>query len=158
MRTKRHSKFHKLFLVLPLAAITALGLYGASHAYGGGWHSHERMEKKMNWIQEDLAEELEIRPEQQEAYQALAEAFKSQAREWKAGWLEAGAGVKAEFDQEAPDAEKIGALMKARIRNRPSNETLENLVEQSVGFYKTLNPEQQELFKEKVLKHLNRHF
>ncbi len=167
MHAKRHSKFHKFFLVIPVAALTALGLYGVSQAYGGGWGSHghgggwhsaERMEKRMTWIQEEVAEDLEIRPEQEPAFNALAEAFKNHARAWKAGWRETGSGIKEEFNRETLDTGRISELLKERIHNRPSNDSLDALVDQSVAFYQVLDPEQQQVFKEKVVKRLNRHF
>ncbi len=158
MHAKRNSRFHKFFLVIPVAALMALGLYGISQAYGGGWHSPERMEKKMTWIQEEVAEDLEIRPEQEPAFNSLVEAFKNHARAWRAGWRETGSGIQEEFSQETLDAGRVSELLKERIRNRPSNESLDALVDQAVEFYKTLDPEQQQVFKEKVLRHLNRHF
>jgi Spy/CpxP family protein refolding chaperone len=157
-RCRRKSRFHKLlFVILPIGLIAALGVYGLSYGHGRGWKDPERLEKKMNWVAEDVADELEIRPDQQEAYQALVEKFKAHIRDRVAGWREAGTELKDEFNKETPDADNVAALLKQRIRERASSEELEALVDQGVGFYKTLSPEQQATFKEKVGKHLNRH-
>ncbi|MCZ6844253.1 MAG: Spy/CpxP family protein refolding chaperone [SAR324 cluster bacterium] len=154
----RKSKFRKLlFIFLPLGLIAAFGLYGLAHGHGGGWHSPEKLEKTMNWIVEDVAEDLEIRPDQQEAYQALMEQFKAHVRDRISGWRDTGAQLKDQFNKDTLEAGQIAALLKSRIRGRASNEELEALVDRGVEFYQSLSAEQQERFREKAAKHMNRH-
>lgn len=155
---RRRSRFHKLlFLVVPIGVIAALGLYGLTHAHGRFLGDPERLEKKMAWIQEDVADELDLRDDQRPAFDALAEKFKAHVRGRVAGWKQTGSALKSEFDQVALDADRVSALIKERIHNRASDTELEALVDEATTFYKTLDAEQQATFREKVAKHLNRH-
>lgn len=154
----RKSKFHKLlFIFLPLGLIAAFGLYGLAHGHGGGWHSPGGLEKKMNWLAEDVAEQLELRPDQQDAYQALVEQFKAHVRGRISGWRDTGAQLKDQFNKDTLEAGQIAALLKSHIRGRASNDELEALVDRGVEFYQSLSAEQQERFREKAAKHMNRH-
>ena len=114
----RKSKFRKLlFIFLPVGLIAAFGLYGIVHAHGRGWHSSEGphgfahghkgsggLEKKMDWLAEDMAEQLELRPDQQDAYQALVEQFKAHVQGRINGWRETGIQLKDQFNKDTLDA------------------------------------------------------
>ena len=171
----RKSKFHKLwFIFLPVGLIAAFvlfvlahgherawynpkGLYGFAHGHGRGWHNPEKLEKKMNWLAEDLAEQLELRPDQQVAYQALVEQLKTHVQGRINGWRETGVQLKDQFNKETLEAGQIAALLKSQIHGNDKNDQLEALVDRSVEFYQSLSPEQQERFRETAAKHLNRH-
>ena len=111
----------------------------------------------MDWLAEDMAEQLELRPDQQEAYQALVEQFKAHVQGRINGWQDTGVQLKDQFNKDTLDAGQIAALLKSHIRGHASNDQLEALVDRSVEFYQSLSPEQQERFRVKTAKHLNRH-
>lgn len=154
MKARNHCIARRMALGVVLALATVVGLQGCSR---GGWHSPERMEDKFQWIEEELAEELEIRPEQKADYQALSESFKSLARERIARTKDTALRVNGELEKENGDADVVVELIKFHIRERPSVEELEALVDQSAAFYKSLDQDQQRKFREMAGKHIRRH-
>ena len=157
MKLKRRFLFRASLIGLPLVLLAAFGLQG----FRGGWHGHhnsERLEGKIRWIEEDLAEDLKIRPEQREGFQALTGQFRSQVQTWMTGWQETGTALKTELENETPDKERVSSLLKERVRRRPTNESLEALIDQTLAFYETLDPEQQRVLNKKISRHLAHRF
>ncbi|MCZ6629203.1 MAG: hypothetical protein O7E56_13365, partial [SAR324 cluster bacterium] len=85
------------------------------------------------------------------------EQFKAHVRDGIGGWRDTGAQLKDQFNKDTLEAGEIAALLKSRIRGRASNEELEALVDRGVEFYQSLSAGQQERFREKAAKHMNRH-
>ena len=154
---KRKFGFAVLAVSLLLIAAVALGVGFRGHGHGWGGHAYrspERMEDHMRWIEEDLAEDLNIRPEQREAYQALTERYKTVARNWSGAIRDAGPELKATMEQDAPDVDRVVELLKGYVQQRPSNDEWEALIDESAAFYKTLSPDQQQAIQAKIFRHL----
>ena len=154
MKARNHCIARRMTLGVVLALATVVGLQGCNR---GGWHSPERMEKRFSWIEEELAEELEIRPEQQGSFQALSENFKALARERISHAKETALRANAELEKEAADVDVVVDLIKAHIQERPTEEQLGALVDQSAAFYKSLDEDQQKKLREMAGKHIRRH-
>lgn len=154
MKARNHNIVRRMALGVLLALATVVGLQGC---YRGGWHSPERMEKKFRWIEKELAEELKIRPEQQEDFQALSNAFKALARERISRAKETAVRVNTELEKEEAEIDVVAGLIKAHIRQRPSEEQLEALVDQTAVFYNSLDAAQQTKLREMAGKHIRRH-
>ncbi len=157
MKLKRRSLFHTALIGVPLVLLAAFGLQG----FRSGWHGHgdpERLEKKMKWIEEELAEDLDLRPEQREAFQTLSGQYRALAREWAGGWRETLGEVNAELQKDASDAGRVSSLVKEGVRHRPSNEVLEALIDETFAFYETLDAEQQEGVRRRISRRLSHHF
>ncbi len=159
----RKSALRKAVLAVPLLLIAAVGLGGCFRGHGHGWGGHayrspERMEEHIRSIEEDLAEDLNIRPEQREAYQALTERYKTVARNWVGAIRHTSPELKETMEQDAPDVDRIAELLKGYVRQRPSNDELEALIDESVAFYKTLSPDQQQVIQDKISRHLKGRF
>ncbi len=155
----RKSALRKAVLAVPLLLIAAVALGGCSRGHGHGWGGHayrspERMEDHMRWIEEDLAEDLNIRPEQREAYQALTERYKTVARVWIGAIREMGPELLGTMEQDAPDVDRVVELPKGYVQQRPSNDEWEALIDESAAFYKTLSPDQQQAIQDKIFRHL----
>lgn len=149
-----------LAVLLLLIAAVALGVSFRGHGHGWGGHafrSPERMEDHMRWIDEDLAEDLNIRPEQREAYQALTERYKAVARIWIGAIRDMGPELMGTIEQDAPDMDRVVELLKVYVQQRPSNDELEALIDESAEFYKTLSPDQQQVLHDKIFRHLQGH-
>ena len=154
MKARKHVVIRRMALGVVLALATVVGLQGC---FRGGWHSHERMEKKFSWIEEELAEELEIRPEQQEGFQALFDAYKALARERIGSAKETAVRINVELEKEEADTDVVVGLIKAHIRERHSQGQLEALVDQTADFYNSLDSAQQKKLREMAGKHIRRH-
>ena len=155
----RKSALRKAVLAVPLLLIAAVGLGGCFRGHGHGWGGHayrspERVEEHIRGIEEDLAEDLNIRPEQREAYQALTERYKTVARDWVGAFRDTGPKLKETMEQDAPDVDRVVELLKVYVRQRPSNDELEALIDESAAFYKTLSSDQQQAIQDKIFRHL----
>ncbi len=111
----------------------------------------------MRWIEEDLAEDLNIRPEQREACQALTERYKTVARIWIGAIRDMGPELMGTMEQDAPDVDRVVELLKVYVQQRPSNDEWEALIDESAAFYKTLSPYQQQAIQDKIVRHLQGH-
>lgn len=149
MKRCHHRSFRPFLVVIPmlLVATIVLGACGRGHWHSG--HDPERMEKKMAGIEEDIGEDLEIRPEQQESYHAVAERYKSLARNWMATWSATKPNLATALAEESYNPDQVALHFKELLAARPSNEQLEALIDETLVFVKTLNPEQQEELRQK---------
>ena len=154
MNARKRSLLQKMTLGVVLGIATLVGLQACSR---GAWHSPERMEKKFRWVEEDLAEDLESREEQREGYLKLTARYKALIRERISGSRETVVRVNSELERDNPDVDAIVALVKQHIRERPTNEQLELLVDESAAFFRTLDPEQQDRVRKLVSKRIGRH-
>ena len=149
-----------LGLVVMLAAL--LGLQGCfrSHSHWGhghGGHSTERMEKKMDNIQEHVSDFLEIRPEQQEGFQALMNEYRGLARRWSTDWRASKGNMSEILQAETLDIDALGEVLKSFLRKKPADAELEALIDRTLAFYRTLDAEQQQKIHERLAKHARRH-
>lgn len=159
---KSRQPWKKRWLGKPLIplALLLVALVGLSGCFRSHWHSRhdpERMEKKMNWIQEDLAEFLELKPDQEPAYNALVEEYKNLVRRTRTGWKSAHNELADLVAQENPDPGQVGEALKRFVREKPTNEELEALIDRTMAFYRTLDAEQQERLRERIAKRVHRH-
>ena len=151
----RHRKKWLAFLALSLIALVALfGFQGPFRHHG---HHPERFEKKMSRIAEHVADELELRPEQRPAFDALTDGIKERVRARFSQMRQTAAQVRDEFSAETVDPDRVAALLKEHARNRMAVEELEGLIDEIVAFYTTLDPAQQAKIKEEASEHLERH-
>ncbi|MBI3993517.1 MAG: Spy/CpxP family protein refolding chaperone [Candidatus Lambdaproteobacteria bacterium] len=148
-------------VALPVLLIGGLGLGLQSCYRGYGWghgprFSGEYMEQRMDWIQQDLAEDLRLRDDQRPAYDALLADVKAFARKrvelHRAGMDQ----LRTEFDKAQPDVENVKAIAKQHITQRASDEELNVLVDKVAAFYATLDAEQQAEVNRHIRRHLNR--
>lgn len=154
MKARNKCVLRRMTLGVVLALATVVGLQGCNRH---SWHSAQGMEKRFTWIEEELADELEIRPEQQADFQALASSYKALARERISKSKETALNVKSELEKENADADAMVGLIKAHIRERPTETQLEALVDQSAAFYNSLDAEQQKKLRKLAGKHIRRH-
>ena len=155
MEARNHCVMRRMALGVVLALAAVVGLQGCGRS---SWHSAERMEKRFNWIEEELAEKLEIRPEQRADFKILADSFKALARERVARAKETALNVNSELEKENAETDVVVGLIKAHIREQPTEAQLEALVDQSAAFYNSLEAEQQKTLRAMAGKHIRRHF
>ncbi len=129
------------------------GLVGLSGCFRHSGDLVERTEKRMDWVQEEVAEELEIKPHQETAYKALMDRYRELAVGWATRLKANKQELKTAIEAESPDLEVVRGLLKRYIQEKPADAQIETLIDQTVDFYATLDPEQQET----VLKKLRRH-
>lgn len=156
LKIVRH--FHssrRFWLPLGVAAVVGLGACHGPHGYGR--HSPERMERMLSRAQEDAAEELELRPEQRPAFEALTAQYRDHAQRMVGTWRETAPRLAEAVNAEQPDADHVGDLVKQALRSRPDPAETDALVDATVAFYKTLDPEQQARVREHLSKRLRRH-
>ena len=129
------------------------GMVGLSGCYRSSGDLVERAEKRMNWVQEEVAEELEIKLHQEAAYKALMDNYRELAVGWATRLKTNKQELKTAIEAESPDLEVVRGLLKRFIQEKPGDAEFEALIDQTVDFYATLETEQQET----VLKKLRRH-
>ena len=152
---RRHRGKWIAFVALSLIVlVTLFGFLGPFRHHG---HGTEWIEKKMNGIAEHVADELELRPEQQPAFGALTDGIKERVRN-RIGQMRQTAGqLRDEFAAETVDPDRVAALLKEHARTRMTVEELEGLIDEIIAFYRTLDPEQQAKIKEEATEHLEHH-
>ncbi len=161
MKKPIRSHARKLLWGLPILLIVlvaVVGLHGCSWGHWKSWHDPERMDKRINDAAEHVAEELELRADQQAAYARLVEQFKAHARGRAGARRNSAQALKEAFSAESLDADRVATALRQLVRQRPQDEELERLIDQGLEFYRTLSPEQQETFRAKVHRHLKWHF
>lgn len=136
--------------------VAAVGLGGCFRGHWGSPESNARFEAHLDDAQQELASQLEIKPYQQADFDALMAQYREVTRKWRGGWLDTAKEVKQGLEQDPADADAIGAALKQRIEQRPSDEELKRLVDQTVAFYRTLEPQQQQEVRDHLLRHLRR--
>lgn len=153
MFSKRSAIGRTLLVALPLALVAMIGLGGCFRGHGFSRMTPERLERKMNWIEEDLADDLNIRAEQQAAYSALAERYKAFAREWVARKRAVHEELSVVFEADDPDMDRVAALLKRAVRERHADAEVEALIDATLAFYRTLDADQQEELQGKMARH-----
>lgn len=147
---------------LVVGSLLLLGLVGLSGCFRGHWHgsrpSVERMESHAAEFREDLAEELELRPEQMPAFNALMDQHQETIFAWHGAWRQRSTSLKEALDQENPDIETVRSLLKGYVTEKPSDAEMEALIDQTVDFYVQLDPEQQKEIREHLVKKLGRRY
>lgn len=143
----------------PLMAFGLLlaGLVGLSGCFRHSGDLIERTEKRMDWVQEEVAEELEIKPHQETAYKALMDNYREMAIGWATRLKANKQELKTAFEAESPDLEVVRGLLKRYIREKPADAEIEALIDETVDFYATLDPEQQETIRKKLRRHSRWH-
>lgn len=154
--------FKKPLLLISLLLVGMLGIGGCfrggwGHGYGGR-HSVERMESHAADMREDLAEELELRPEQMPAYNVLMDEYQKTIFGWHGSWRARSTSLKVALDQDNPDMEAVRDILKGYVREKPSDEETDALIDKTVDFYIQLDAEQQEEIREHLVKKLRRRY
>ena len=157
MKFFRRTRFTKPLLGLVVMLVALVGLQGCIRSYGHGRQSPERMEKRMDNIQEHVSDFLEIRPEQEEGFQALMEEYKGLARRWSTDWRSSKAKMNDILQAETLDIDALGETLKDFLRKKPADAELEALIDRTLAFYRTLDSEQQEKVKKRLSKQARRH-
>jgi Spy/CpxP family protein refolding chaperone len=155
-RPKRLFRWSIVPLGLGLLAL-ALGLSGC---FRGGWHGPyepARFDSRLDHVQEELAEELELKPHQEAEFDALMVEYRQLAHRWRSGWHQSAVEARGALEREPADAVALGDALKQRVRGRPSDAELETLIDKTVAFYATLEPAQQQEVSKRLLRHLRRH-
>jgi len=157
MKFFQRKKFTKPLLGLVVMLAALLGLQGCFRSYSHGGHSTERMEKKMDNIQEHVSDFLEIRPEQQEGFQALMNEYRDLAKRWSTDWRASKVKMNDILQAETLDPEALGESLKGLLREKPADAELEALIDRTLAFYRTLDAEQQQKVHKRLAKHARRH-
>lgn len=143
--------------MVPGFLVALISLAGISGCHRGGWSDPDRIGKKIDNVVEDLEEDLELRPEQKSAYQALAGKIKSHAVERMGSHRAAAAQLKDAFAQPSVDTARVTSILKEQSRKRASAEEHDALIDEGAAFYRTLDAGQQAVFNKKVQRVLNWH-
>jgi Spy/CpxP family protein refolding chaperone len=149
--------FNRRTLVGGALVLTAvLGLSGCWHSRWHGRYDPARLDERLSDIQEDVASDLKITPAQKPAFDALMAEYKQAAHGWRDGWHQTGLEVKTALEQQPADATAVGAALKRQVHQRMDEATLDKLIDDTVAFYNTLEPEQQQQVRDRMLRHLQR--
>ena len=141
-------------------AAALVALVGLQGCHRGGWHGRgdpARFEERMNDVQAEIADELELQPAQRPEFDGLMERYKELARQWRTGWRDTAQTVYGAVETQPADARAVGEALKQRFRERPDPAVIDRLIDDTVAFYETLTPEQQEVAREHVAKRLRWH-
>ena len=144
-------------LGLVVLAATAIGLQGCFR--GGYWHGRHdpaAFDARLNDMQEELADHLKITPAQKPQFDALMAEYRQTARDWRDGWRQTGLQVQAALERDPADADAVAAALKQQVHQRMDEAALNKLIDDTVAFYRTLNPDQQQEIRERLLKRLKR--
>ncbi len=133
-------------------ALQRIAGLGACHR--GSWHDPERMQSRMDSIEEDLADDLEIRPGQQEAFHAVSGRIKALSLDRLTQRRNSIREIKTEFEKDTVNIDRVGTLLKQYVQARPANGELESIIDETTAFYKTLDAEQKVTFNKKVARKL----
>ncbi|MEE8396383.1 MAG: Spy/CpxP family protein refolding chaperone [bacterium] len=153
---RRHRSRWITLFALPLIAFLTLTAF--SGCFRHRWHDAERLEKKMNWVVEDVADDLEIRADQRPAYDAFTSQLKEIVRTRLTGMRTTGEQLNQEFGTETPDPDRVAAILKEHVRQSMTVAQKDALIDEFVSYYKTLDSEQQATVREKIAKKLDHHF
>ena len=111
---------------------------------------HKNPDKQVDWVAGHIEKKLDLRAEQLPQYHVLVDEVKVHLKQR----IESGKGalttVKAEFDKPQADADKLVALAKQKVRERPTPEQYDAFIDHVGAFYKTLDQKQQTEFAELV--------
>lgn len=151
---KRRTWMRRSMFFLIVSLVGLIGLQGCSRS---SWHSPERMESRMTDFQADLADDLNIRTDQMDAYNALTEKLKAHARERAAIMKTQGTALKAVFDISPLNLGQVEEIVAEHIKSKANTAEHQALLAEVVAYIKTLDPEQQEIFRKKVSRKMN-HF
>jgi hypothetical protein len=132
-----------------VAGIALLGLVAAA-----GFHHQGDPEQRIDWLAKKLAQELQVRPEQQAGFDALVAQAKQSFEARRAASQGTREQLKAELAKTAPDADTVGGLAKNLLKARAPDAQIEAFIDQATAFYKTLDATQQKAF----VAHAQEHF
>ncbi len=139
-------------------ALGALALLGGAltlQGFRGPWHGRfdpARFDEHMADMQQDVAERLHLTPQQQPQFDALMTQFRDLAKERRERWHQTAVDVKQALDRTPPDAAAVAEALKKQVHNRVDPARVDSLIDGTLSFYNTLQPEQQQT----VQKHLQR--
>jgi len=157
---RKHNFIHRhgwLWLVL-IAGGALLFLTGFS-PWGGGYHRDlfsddpAKMEAALTDIENKVADYLDIRAEQEPAFNAFAETIKARARQKITTVRPLREQMHAEMGKDLPDVDTLAALAKQMLRQRPPVEETDALIDDAVAFYKTLDADQQAKLANRLKRH-----
>ncbi len=157
MKFFNRKRFTKPLLGLVVMLAALMGLQGCFRGYSHGRHSPERMEKRMDHVQEHLSDFLDIRPEQQQGFQALMDEYRGLARRFTTDWRASKVKMNDILKAETLDIDALGETLKSFLRQKPADAELEALIDRTIAFYRTLDAEQQEKVNQRLAKHARRH-
>ena len=154
MFRKSHHPYRGIALGALAALLAAAGLTGC---FRGSWHDAERIERRTNSIIEDVKDDLELRPDQEPAYDALAGKIKAHVIERARIHRETTRGLKTEFEAQTVNPDQVANLLKAHIASRSDRDADNAIVDDAAAFYRTLDAGQQETVNKKVRRVLRWH-
>jgi Spy/CpxP family protein refolding chaperone len=134
-------------------AVAALGLQG----FGRGWHhgyDPARFDERMDHVQKEISEDLKLTPAQQPQFDALMARFRAVAKERRERWHQTALDVQSALQKDPADADAVAAAIKRQVHERLDEATLNQLIDDTVAFYRTLNPDQQKDVREHMLRRL----
>jgi Spy/CpxP family protein refolding chaperone len=138
-----------------LGALALIGSALTLQGFRGPWHhgfDPARFDEHMNEVQQDIAEHLRLTPQQQPQFDALMGQFRALAKERRDRWHQTAAEVKQALDQEPANATAVADALRKQVQDRADPARLDQLIDATLSFYNTLQPEQQQT----VQKHLQR--
>jgi Spy/CpxP family protein refolding chaperone len=156
------NRFSRIFTrrrVLGLAgvlgvAVAALGLAG----FRGPWHHRydpARFDERMTDLKEHISEELNLTPAQQPQFDALMTRYRTLAKARAEAWHQTALDVQQAVQKDPADADAVAAALKAQLHQRPDPATVDRLIDDTVAFYRTLAPAQQEVVRKQIQRRLH---
>ena len=139
-------------------AIGTLALLGSAFTllgFRGPWHGHfdpARFDERMADMKAEIAERLNLTPQQQPQFDALMAQFQELAKERRDRWHQTAVTVKQALEHSPADAAAVADALKQQVHSRVDPARLDQLIDSTLSFYNTLSPEQQQT----VQKHLQR--
>ncbi|HKI98695.1 MAG TPA: Spy/CpxP family protein refolding chaperone [bacterium] len=133
--------------------VAALGLQG----FRGPWHhgyDPARFDKRMDHIQEEIAEDLHLTAQQKPQFEALMARARELAKERRERWHQTAADVKAALEKDPADPDTVATTIKNQMHQRVDQAKLDQLIDDTAAFYRTLDPQQQEQVRKHMLRRL----
>jgi hypothetical protein len=143
--------------VIAGALIGLASVVGLTGCFRGGWHDPERIEKRADSIIADVKEDLELRPEQARAFDALSGKIKTSVVERTRERREIAGKLKTEFAAKQVDSERVATLLKEHLALHADRGADQGIVDEAAAFYRTLDAKQQETVNKKVRRFLDWH-
>ena len=140
------------------AFIALASLVGLTGCHRGGWHDPERIEKRTDSIIEDVKDDLDLRPDQEPAFAALAGKIKAHVLERSREHRGMAASLKTEFEAKQVNSERVATLLKEHLARQAERRPDPALVDEAAAVYRTLDAKQQETVNKKVRRLLDWHF
>lgn len=155
---KQHSPLFTRRRVLGAAGtttlvVTALGLQG----FRGPWrhgYDPQRFDARMDWLEEHIADDLHLTPQQEPQFHALMTRIHDVVRQRREARHRTDLALQQALQQDSPNLDAVAAALKQRNHDRADPAALDQLVDDALAFYRTLDAKQQKTVRTQMLHRL----